>query len=151
MLPVKDAPDGVCGDLKALFPPVAVGEWDRKLSDGFLNKFSRLRQLIEFAHRVTGNRVERDLFVFEIHCGKDHRIVFYSPTCEHCRELLAALDAFRAAHPGTRILLVDMDAFMAQDPDAAEAVLQALDLSTLPMIFRTGRRGRVKDKYLDNL
>lgn len=98
-----------------------------------------------------GDRAKTGVFRLRRLCGKDHRIVFYSPTCEHCRELLAALDAFRAAHPGTRILLVDMDAFMAQDPAAAEAVLQALDLSTLPMIFRTGRRGRVKDKYLDNL
>ena len=98
-----------------------------------------------------GDRSKTGVFRLRRLCGKDHRIVFYSPTCEHCRELLAALDAFRTAHPGTRILLVDMDAFMAQDPAAAEAVLQALDLSTLPMIFRTGRRGRVKDKYLDNL
>ncbi len=98
-----------------------------------------------------GDRAKTGVFRLRRLCGKDHRIVFYSPTCEHCRELLAALDAFRAAHPGTRILLVDMDGFMAQDPAAAEAVLQALDLSTLPMIFRTGRRGRVKDKYLDNL
>ena len=84
-------------------------------------------------------------------CGRDHRLVFYSPTCAHCKELLASLDAFRATHPKTRILLVNMDEMTDRHPVEAERLLESLDLSTLPMIIQTGSRGRVRDKYLDNL
>ena len=84
-------------------------------------------------------------------CGRDHRIVFYSPSCRDCRALLASAGAYAAAHPSVRILLVNMDELSDRYPDEAQAALEALDLSALPMVISTGRGGRVTDKYLDNL
>lgn len=100
---------------------------------------------------LCGDREKTGSFRLRRLCGKDHRIVFYSPGCRDCKALLETVDAFRAAHPKTRILLVNMDELSAQHPAEAEAALEALDLSALPMIFKTGRRGRVIDKYLDSL
>ena len=100
---------------------------------------------------LRGDREKTGAFRLRRLCGKDHRLVFYSPDCAHCREILETVDAFRAANPKTRILLVNMDELSERHPDEAEAVLQALDLSTLPMVIQTGRCGRVTDKYLDNL
>lgn len=111
----------------------------------------RIPHVKAYGTLVRGEREKTGTFRLRRLCGRDHRLVFYSPTCAHCRELLETIDAFRASHPKTRILLVDIDAFMETAPAAAEALLQALDLSTLPMIIATGRRGLVSDKYLDNL
>ena len=100
---------------------------------------------------LRGDREKTGSFRLRRLCGKDHRLVFYSPGCRDCQALLASLDAFRAAHPKTRILLVNMDELSAQHPAEAEAVLEALDLTTLPMVIATARRGRVLDNYLDTL
>lgn len=100
---------------------------------------------------LRGDREKTGSFRLRRLCGRDHRLVFYSPACAHCKEILAALDTFRATHPKTRILLVNMDEMTDRHPAEAEVLLDSLDLSTLPMIIATGRRGRVSDKYLDNL
>ena len=111
----------------------------------------RIPNVKAYGTLLRGNQEKTGSFRLRRLCGRDHRLVFYSPTCSHCKELLASLDAFRATHPKTRILLVNMDEMTEQHPAEAEALLRALDLSTLPMIFKTGRCGRVLDKYLDNL
>lgn len=100
---------------------------------------------------LRGDREKTGSFRLRRICGRDHRLVFYSPGCRDCQALLETVDAFRAAHPETRILLVNMDELCERHPAEAEAVLEALDLTTLPMVIATGRRGRVTDKYLDNL
>lgn len=111
----------------------------------------RIPNVKAYGTLVRGDREKTGSFRLRRLCGRDHRLVFYSPACAHCKEILAALDTFRATHPKTRILLVNMDEMTDRHPAEAEVLLDSLDLSTLPMIIATGRRGLVQDKYLDNL
>lgn len=78
-------------------------------------------------------------------------LVFYQSGCESCRELLESLEAYRTAHPWTRVLLVDMDRLTESYPDEAESVLTHFDVSSLPHIIHLSPCGQVLDKYLDNL
>ena len=80
--------------------------------------------------------------------GNPGYLVFYTGNCSSCRETLAAVDALVARDPKARVLLVDMDALMADNPSMGEALLDSFDLSALPMIIQLDKNAVVQHKYL---
>lgn len=80
--------------------------------------------------------------------GNPGYLVFYTGNCSSCRETLAAVDALVAREPKARVLLVDMDALMADNPSMGEALLDSFDLSALPMIIQLDKNAVVQHKYL---
>ena len=80
--------------------------------------------------------------------GDPGYLVFYTGNCSSCRETLAAVDALVAREPKARVLLVDMDALMADNPSMGEALLDSFDLSALPMIIQLDKNAVVQHKYL---
>lgn len=83
--------------------------------------------------------------------GHPSLIVFYTKGCGNCREMLAAADRLQADRSRRRMkmLLVDMDVLSEKYPAAAEAALEAFDLSTLPFAIETAPDGTVTRKYID--
>ena len=80
--------------------------------------------------------------------GNPGYLVFYTGNCGSCQETLAAVDALVAREPKARVLLVDMDALMADNPSMGEALLDSFDLSALPMIIQLDKNAVVQHKYL---
>ena len=52
---------------------------------------------------------------------------------------------------GTRVLLVDMDMIFSSNPGQAGVLLNTFDLTMLPFIISTDRKGKVTGKYLSLL
>ncbi|MBR1706690.1 MAG: thioredoxin family protein [Bacteroidales bacterium] len=76
-------------------------------------------------------------------------LVFYTPGCGTCEETLAAVDARVASDRRARVLLVDLDAAFASDPEEAHVLLDTFDLSALPFVMEIDKDGTVLHKYID--
>lgn len=74
-------------------------------------------------------------------------LVFYTQGCSRCQDVLKAARAL--ADGRSRVLLVDMDALLADHPDEARLLLDTFDLSALPFVLQEGRRGVVLHRYLE--
>ena len=84
-------------------------------------------------------------------CPKPAYIVFYTEGCGNCEKTLAGVDSLLSDGGNRRAgaLLVNMDPLTDSDPELAEKLLSSFDLSSLPFVMETGRRGIIKRKYLD--
>ena len=71
-------------------------------------------------------------------------IFFHVRDCSSCREQMALADS-----SGLRYLSVDMDEVGEKYPDTALRLLDSFDLSSLPYVMETGRRGVVLRRYLN--
>lgn len=78
--------------------------------------------------------------------GRRNYIVFYTPSCNNCKEQLAAVR--NALGKRERALFVNMDDIVAADGALAAELFDTFDLSVMPHIILTDRRGRILDKYL---
>lgn len=78
--------------------------------------------------------------------GKRNYIVFYTPSCNNCKEQLAAVR--NALGKRERALFVNVDDIVAADGALAAELFDTFDLSVMPHIILTDRRGRILDKYL---
>ena len=81
--------------------------------------------------------------------GDPAYIVFYSPGCASCEETLEAVEALVKGSRKARVLLVDLDAVMTDDPALATRLLNSLDLSALPFVLQTGPGGVVLHRYVE--
>ena len=98
-------------------------------------------------------------------------IIFYTEGCEVCKaEKAAAMEylssdashkadghmtthaadvSCRSVVPGKiNVFMVNVDAIMASDPSLASRLMDSFDLSSLPYIIRTDRRGTILGRYL---
>lgn len=80
--------------------------------------------------------------------GNPSYVVFYTGGCSSCKETLAAVDALVSANRKVRILLVDMDTIMSDNPDLATKLLDSFDLSALPFVIQLDRGGIVLHRYV---
>lgn len=103
--------------------------------------------------------------------GDENLIIFYTDGCEVCKaEKAAALEylssdasykagghmtthaadvSCRSVVPGKiNVFMVNVDAIMASDPSLASRLMDTFDLSSLPYIIRTDRRGTILGRYL---
>ena len=69
---------------------------------------------------------------------------FHVSNCSACKEQMAVADS-----AGLRYLSVDMDEIGERSPDTALKLLDTFELSYLPYVIQTGRRGIVKRRYLN--
>ena len=80
--------------------------------------------------------------------GNPAYVVFYSPGCSTCQETLAAVEALVKGDRKVRVLLVDMDALYADDPEKASELLDSFDLSVLPFVLQLSPDGTVLRRYV---
>ena len=90
--------------------------------------------------------------------GERNIIIFYTEGCEICkaekqaaREVLAqAQSTDKAVAKSARkinVLMVNVDRIMASQPDLAARLFDSFDLSTLPFIITTDRKGIIQHRY----
>ena len=90
--------------------------------------------------------------------GERNIIIFYTEGCEICKaekqaawELLAQANSSdkEVAKPArkTCIFMVNVDRIMAAEPNLAARLFDSFDLSTLPFIITTDRKGIIQHRY----
>lgn len=80
--------------------------------------------------------------------GKPGYVVFYTGGCASCQETLAAVDERVARDSRVKVLLVDMDALLTDNPSLAQQLLDTFDLSAMPFVIELDRKGIVQHRYV---
>lgn len=83
--------------------------------------------------------------------GNPCYLVFYTASCQACKELLAAVDDIVAKDRKAKVLLIDMDTLFNEQPDKANELLDHFDLSVLPFVLQLDRKGIVRHRYVQLL
>lgn len=83
--------------------------------------------------------------------GNPGYLVFYTASCQACKELLAAVDDIVAKDRKAKVLLIDMDTLFNEQPDKANELLDNFDLSVLPFVMQLDRKGIVRHRYVQLL
>ena len=76
--------------------------------------------------------------------GSPSYIVFYSPNCSSCKELLEGVDNVLSRK--VKVLLVDMDA--AMDQPVGQTLLDTFDLTTIPYVIQVDKKGIIQHRYV---
>ena len=75
-------------------------------------------------------------------------VVFHTEGCPVCEAELAAADSLSKADRREKFFLTDIDEVMNTDPDTAFLLFEKFDLTVMPYITETDRKGRVTRKYM---
>ena len=81
--------------------------------------------------------------------GQPAYVVFYTGGCSSCASVLEAVTSIVSASRSVRVLLVDMDAVLADDPALGSELLDTFDLSALPFVIELDAAGVVQRRYVD--
>ena len=100
------------------------------------------------AERITGNKSKTAKLKLRKIGADNNIIVFYAEGCEICKAEKAAIKELVAADPKIRAIFINMDQIIAEDPSLAEKLFDSFDLSSLPYILLTDRKGEVVRRYL---
>ncbi len=80
--------------------------------------------------------------------GRRNVIVFYTEGCGNCDAEKAAARELVSSERGTCVFLVNVDEILASCPDLADQLFEAFDLSALPFIVETNRKGIILRRYM---
>lgn len=80
--------------------------------------------------------------------GNRNIVIFFAEGCHICDAEKAAARELAASDRKVRVLLVNVDSIVASDPSLADKLFNAFDLSTLPFIIETDKKGRVLRRYV---
>ena len=83
--------------------------------------------------------------------GNPTYLVFYTPSCSACKEILGAVDGIVQENRKAKVLLIDMDALYSDKPEMANQLLDHFDLSVLPFVIQLDRKGIVQHRYVQLL
>lgn len=80
--------------------------------------------------------------------GDTNVVMFFTEGCEICKAEKVALRKLASEGKGMRLLFVNVDEVLASDPELAEHLFDSFDLSSLPYIVMTDKKGTVVRRYL---
>ena len=83
--------------------------------------------------------------------AKTNYIFFQSPQCSNCRMEKEALSASWDSLGRPDVLYIDFDAISQSNPDLMARLLDSFDLTSLPHILVTDRRGTILRRYVSFL
>lgn len=95
-----------------------------------------------------GKKIKSGTFNLRKVKGKNNIIIFYTEGCHICDAEKAAARKLVAENPAYRVLMVNVDRIMESDPSEAEKLFDRFDLSTLPFILQTDRKGVIARRYI---
>lgn len=80
--------------------------------------------------------------------GRRNFILFYTEGCRNCDMQKAAARLLVSSDRKARVLMVNVDRIMEENPELAEVLMDSFDLSTLPFIVETDSKGVVRRRYV---
>ena len=75
-------------------------------------------------------------------------IIFYTSECEICKAEKAAASVVAASDRKVRVLMVNVDEIVSDDPSLADGLFDEFDLSALPFVLETDRKGVILRRYI---
>lgn len=100
------------------------------------------------AERMKGGRTKTGSFRLDKLRGERNIILFYTEGCANCAAEKAAALELSARDRKTRILMVNVDAILAEHPDLASRLFETFDLSTLPFLLETDKKALIQHRYI---
>ena len=83
--------------------------------------------------------------------GKENIIIFHTEGCHICESEIKAARNLAAVDADVRVFLVNVDKVLASDPALSSQLFDAFDLSTLPFILQTDKKGNIIRRYISLL
>lgn len=80
--------------------------------------------------------------------GDRNIVIFYTEGCHICEAEKAAARSLAAGSRKIRIFLVNVDQIVSSDPSLANRLFDSFDLSSLPFIIETDRKGKILRRYV---
>ena len=120
-----------------------------KTPEGSLIPDIKVNSTLRTACNKGGIRTKEGKFRLRKTGGKTNYIIFHTEGCPVCKAETEAADSLLAnGGKDIRVLLIDMDMLFSVWPDQAQALFDAFDLTAMPLIISTDRRGTVTGRYL---
>ena len=83
--------------------------------------------------------------------GKENIIIFHTEGCHICESEIKTARELAASNEDVRVFLVNVDKVLASDPALSSQLLDAFDLSSLPFILQTDKKGNIIRRYISLL
>ena len=80
--------------------------------------------------------------------GKKNIIIFHTEGCHICESEIKTARELAASNEKVRVFLVNVDNVLASDPALSSQLFDAFDLSTLPFILQTDKKGNIIRRYI---
>ncbi len=125
-----------------------------KFMDGLLDKArpgTKVAGLKVPGERLRGGKTKEGKFRMDRLWGRKNIIIFYTEGCGNCAAEKAAARELAAGDSKVRVLLVNVDEIMESDPSLAGSLFETFDLSALPFIIQTSRKGVIQRRYMSLL
>lgn len=100
------------------------------------------------AERIAKGRSRTGTYNLRKLRGERNIILFYTEGCEMCKAEKAAIRELPAQDRKMCAVFVNVDEIMASDPSLADKLFGSFDLSSLPYIILTDRKGEIVRRYL---
>ena len=83
--------------------------------------------------------------------GKENIIIFHTEGCHICESEIKTARELAASNEDVRVFLVNVDKVLASDPALSSQLFDAFDLSSLPFILQTDKKGNIIRRYISLL
>lgn len=80
--------------------------------------------------------------------GRENVIIFYTVGCPVCDAEKAAARALVQKDSKAKVLMVNVDSIVENDPVLADQLFKSFDLTSLPFIIQTDKKGSVLRRYI---
>ena len=95
-----------------------------------------------------GKKIKTGQFALSRLRGQKNIIIFYTEGCNICDAEKAAARRLVAEDSRYRVMMVNVDRIVASDPALANRLFESFDLSSLPFIIETDRKGMITRRYI---
>ena len=96
----------------------------------------------------SGKKIKSGEFCLRKLKGDVNIIIFYTEGCHICDAEKAAARTMVAENQHYAVLMVNVDAVVASSPQLASRLFDVFDLSSLPFIIKTDKKGKIIGRYL---
>jgi hypothetical protein len=80
--------------------------------------------------------------------GDRNIIIFYTEGCHVCDAEKASASKIVASDRSTYVLMVNMDEIISDSPSLSACLFDSFDMSSLPFIVETDRKGIIRRRYV---
>lgn len=80
--------------------------------------------------------------------GRRNVIIFYTEGCGNCAAEKEAARRLAVDDRGLRVLMINVDHILEESPESAGRLFEAFDLSSLPFVIETDRKGIIQRRYI---
>ena len=80
--------------------------------------------------------------------GDENLIIFHTEGCHICAAQITAASELAASNPRVRVFLVNVDRLVEENPSLSATIFDSFDLSSLPYIVQTDKKGNIIRRYI---